>query len=114
MSQRIVLTPEQLEEISRKFGHHPNRITCYISSVASVKDWNLKVGAKASLNKYEGGIDIPLPFTDKDLNVGGSASLGVVGASAEVGKDGLKFHVHFDYFLSHRIAYFYEIRNHCP
>ncbi|KKO53415.1 WXG100 family type VII secretion target [Paenibacillus sp. DMB20] len=60
---------------------------------ASVKDGTLSVGAEATLNKYEGGVKIPLPFTDKELNIGGSASLGVVGASAEVGKKGLKFHI---------------------
>lgn len=60
---------------------------------ASIKDGTLSVGAEATLNKYEGGFKIPLPFTDKELNIGGSASLGVVGASAEVGKTGLKFHI---------------------
>lgn len=60
---------------------------------ASIKDGTLSVGAEATLNKYEGGFKIPLPFTDKELNIGGSASLGVVGASAEVGKSGLKFHI---------------------
>ncbi|SMF82705.1 WXG100 family type VII secretion target [Paenibacillus uliginis N3/975] len=60
---------------------------------ASIKDGTLSLGAEATLNKYEGGVKIPLPFTDKELNIGGSASLGVVGASAEVGKTGLKFHI---------------------
>ncbi|MBO2944258.1 WXG100 family type VII secretion target [Paenibacillus sp. F411] len=60
---------------------------------AQVKNGNLEIGAEATLNKYEGGFNIPLPFTDKELNIGGSASLGVVGGSAEVGKSGLKFHI---------------------
>lgn len=60
---------------------------------ASVKDGTLSLGAEATLNKYEGGFKIPLPFTDKELHIGGSASLGTVGASAEVGKSGLKFHI---------------------
>lgn len=60
---------------------------------ASIKDGTLSVGAEATLNKYEGGIKIPLPFTDHELNIGGSASLGVVGGSAEIGKSGLKFHL---------------------
>ncbi|WP_054955990.1 WXG100 family type VII secretion target [Paenibacillus dakarensis] len=60
---------------------------------ASIKEGTLSVGAEATLNKYEGGLKIPLPFTDKELNIGGSASLGVVGGSAEVGKSGLKFHI---------------------
>ncbi|RAR43557.1 WXG100 family type VII secretion target [Paenibacillus sp. MDMC362] len=60
---------------------------------AAVKDGTLSVGAEATLNKYEGGVNIPLPWTDKELHIGGSASLGVLGASAEVGKSGLKFHV---------------------
>ncbi|MEK4979528.1 WXG100 family type VII secretion target [Bacillus sp. FSL K6-6540] len=60
---------------------------------AAVKDGTLSVGAEATLNKYEGGVNIPLPWTDKELHIGGSASLGVLGASAEVGKSGLKFHI---------------------
>ncbi|MFI2858293.1 WXG100 family type VII secretion target [Paenibacillus sp. JSM ZJ436] len=60
---------------------------------AQVKNGNLEIGAEATLNKYEGGFNIPLPFTGKELNIGGSASLGVVGGSAEVGKSGLKFHI---------------------
>ncbi|GIO96551.1 hypothetical protein J14TS5_16370 [Paenibacillus lautus] len=60
---------------------------------AAVKDGTLSIGAEATLNKYEGGVNIPLPWTDKELHIGGSASLGVLGASAEVGKSGLKFHV---------------------
>ncbi|WP_106765880.1 WXG100 family type VII secretion target [Paenibacillus faecalis] len=60
---------------------------------ASIKEGTLSVGAEATLNKYEGGFKIPLPFTDKELNIGGSASLGVVGGSAEVGKKGLEFHI---------------------
>lgn len=60
---------------------------------AAVKDGTLSVGAEATLNKYEGGVNIPLPWTDKELHIGGSASLGVIGASAEVGKSGLKFHI---------------------
>ncbi|UNK16506.1 WXG100 family type VII secretion target [Paenibacillus sp. N3/727] len=60
---------------------------------ASIKDGTLSLGAEATLNKYEGGIKIPIPFTDNELIIGGSASLGVVGASAEVGKTGLKFHI---------------------
>lgn len=60
---------------------------------ASVKDGTLSLGAEATLNKYEGGFKIPLPFTDRELHIGGSASLGTVGASAEVGKSGLKFHI---------------------
>ncbi|MFB5673779.1 WXG100 family type VII secretion target [Paenibacillus terreus] len=60
---------------------------------ASVKDGNVSVGAEATLVKYDGGISIPLPWTDKELKIGGSASLGTVGASAEIGKDGLKFHL---------------------
>lgn len=60
---------------------------------ASVKDGTLSLGAEATLNKYEGGFKIPLPFTDRELHIGGSASLGMVGASAEVGKSGLKFHI---------------------
>lgn len=60
---------------------------------ASVKDGTLNLGAEATITKYEGGFKIPLPFTDKSLNIGGSASLGVVGGSAEVGKNGLSFHI---------------------
>jgi len=59
----------------------------------SVKDGTLNLGAEATITKYEGGFKIPLPFTDKSLNIGGSASLGVVGGSAEVGKNGLSFHI---------------------
>ncbi|KOR89825.1 WXG100 family type VII secretion target [Paenibacillus solani] len=60
---------------------------------ASVKDGTLSVGAEGTITKYEGGFKIPLPWTDKSLNIGGSASLGVVGGSAEVGKNGLSFHI---------------------
>ncbi|NMO97807.1 WXG100 family type VII secretion target [Paenibacillus lemnae] len=60
---------------------------------AQVKDGNLEVAAEATLNKYEGGVNIPLPWTDKELHLGGSASLGVAGGSAEIGKDGVKFHL---------------------
>ncbi|MCM3781819.1 WXG100 family type VII secretion target [Neobacillus mesonae] len=60
---------------------------------ASYKDGSVKLGAEATLTKYEGGVDIPLPFTDKKLHLGGSASLGTVGASAEAGLQGFKFHV---------------------
>lgn len=60
---------------------------------ASVKDGTVSVGAEATLTKYEGGFKIPIPWTDKELHIGGSASLGTVGASAEVGKNGLKFHI---------------------
>ncbi|MGH1160253.1 WXG100 family type VII secretion target [Bacillus mycoides] len=51
------------------------------------------VGAEATLVKYESAIKIPLPFSDKKLQIGGSASLGTVGGSLEAGKSGVKFHV---------------------
>lgn len=60
---------------------------------ATIKEGNLNVGAEATITKYEGGLQIPLPFTDKELNIGGSASLGVVGGSASIGKSGISFHI---------------------
>lgn len=53
------------------------------------------VGAEATLVKYGIAIKIPLPFSDKKLQIGGSASLGTVGGSLEAGKSGVKFHVPF-------------------
>ncbi|PGT20057.1 hypothetical protein COC96_03630 [Bacillus cereus] len=60
---------------------------------AHVENGNLHIGAEASLVKYESAVKIPLPFTDKKLQIGGSASLGTVGGSLEAGKSGVKFHV---------------------
>ncbi|PEK03764.1 type VII secretion protein [Bacillus wiedmannii] len=60
---------------------------------AHVENGNLHIGAEATLVKYESAIKIPLPFSDKKLQIGGSASLGTVGGSLEAGKGGLKFHV---------------------
>ncbi|WP_410985079.1 hypothetical protein [Bacillus cereus] len=49
-----------------------------------------EIGAEASLAKYETGIDIPIPFTDHDLHIGGSASLGQVGGTVKVSSSGFK------------------------
>ncbi|WIY60954.1 WXG100 family type VII secretion target [Bacillus arachidis] len=62
---------------------------------AHVEKGSLHIGAEATLVKYEGAVKIPLPFTDKKLQVGGSASLGTVGGSLEAGKGGFKFHLPF-------------------
>lgn len=62
---------------------------------AHVENGNLHIGAEATLVKYESAIKIPLPFSDKKLQIGGSASLGTVGGSLEAGKSGVKFHVPF-------------------
>ncbi|MEX3615935.1 WXG100 family type VII secretion target [Paenibacillus glucanolyticus] len=60
---------------------------------ASVEDGTLSVGAEGTITKYEGGFKVPLPWSDKSLNIGGSASLGVVGGSAEIGESGVRFHI---------------------
>ncbi|WP_242274779.1 T7SS effector LXG polymorphic toxin [Bacillus cereus group sp. BfR-BA-01310] len=62
---------------------------------AHVENGNLHVGAEASLVKYEGGIKIPIPFMNKKLQIGGSASLATLGGSFEAGKSGFKFHAPF-------------------
>ncbi|MED0988116.1 hypothetical protein [Bacillus paramycoides] len=62
---------------------------------AHVENGNLHIGAEATLVKYESAIKIPLPFTDKKLQIGGSASLGTAGGSLDVGKSGIKFHAPF-------------------
>ncbi|MEM5632562.1 WXG100 family type VII secretion target [Bacillus toyonensis] len=62
---------------------------------AHVENGNLHIGAEATLVKYESAIKIPLPFSNKKLQIGGSASLGTVGGSLEAGKSGVKFHVPF-------------------
>ncbi|ADK07558.1 conserved hypothetical protein [Bacillus cereus biovar anthracis str. CI] len=51
-----------------------------------------ELGEEASLAKYEAGIDIPIPipFTDHDLHLGGSASLGQAGGSLKVSSSGFK------------------------
>ncbi|PEY81949.1 DUF4176 domain-containing protein [Bacillus thuringiensis] len=48
-----------------------------------------------TLVKYESAIKIPIPFMDKKLQIGGSASLGTLGGSFEAGKSGFKFHAPF-------------------
>jgi len=53
----------------------------------------IEIGAEATLAKYDGGITIPLPFTDDGLYVGGSAALGQVGGSVKGGKSGFKIHL---------------------
>ncbi|MBJ3792341.1 hypothetical protein I8J38_27920, partial [Bacillus sp. OA1] len=50
---------------------------------------------EATLVKYESVIKIPIPFMDKKLQTGGSASLGTLGGSFEAGKSGFKFHAPF-------------------
>ncbi|HDR6309408.1 TPA: hypothetical protein QCU60_001227 [Bacillus cereus] len=62
---------------------------------AHVEKGNLHIGAEATLVKYESAIKIPIPFMDKKLQIGGSASLGTLGGSFEAGKSGFKFHVPF-------------------
>ncbi|MBY0599531.1 WXG100 family type VII secretion target [Bacillus bingmayongensis] len=62
---------------------------------AHVENGNLHIGAEATLVKYESAIKIPLPFIDKKLQIGGSASLGTLGGSFEAGKSGFKFHLPF-------------------
>ncbi|HDR4439171.1 hypothetical protein BK720_16005 [Bacillus thuringiensis serovar brasilensis] len=43
------------------------------AEVADKIDKNgFEIGEEASLAKYEAGIDIPIPFTDHDLHLGGS------------------------------------------
>ncbi|RVU64302.1 hypothetical protein BM74_10420 [Bacillus thuringiensis] len=42
------------------------------AEVADKIDKNgFEIGEEASLAKYEAGIDIPIPFTDHDLHLGG-------------------------------------------
>ncbi|PEQ46039.1 type VII secretion protein [Bacillus cereus] len=61
------------------------------AEVAAKIDKNgFELGAEASLAKYEAGIDIPIPFTDHDLHLGGSASLGQAGGSLKVNSSGFK------------------------
>ncbi|PEP49938.1 hypothetical protein CN557_23345 [Bacillus wiedmannii] len=62
---------------------------------AHVENGNLHIGAEATLVKYESAIKIPIPFMDKKLQIGGSASLGTLGGSFEAGKSGFKFHAPF-------------------
>ncbi|MGI2708234.1 T7SS effector LXG polymorphic toxin [Bacillus cytotoxicus] len=62
---------------------------------AHVENGNLHIGAEATLVKYENAIKIPIPFMDKKLQIGGSASLGTLGGSFEAGKSGFKFHAPF-------------------
>ena len=62
---------------------------------AHVENGNLHIGAEATLVKYESAIKIPIPFMDKKLQTGGSASLGTLGGSFEAGKSGFKFHAPF-------------------
>lgn len=57
---------------------------------AKIDKNGFEIGAEASLAKYEGGIDIPIPFTDHDLHIGGSASLGQAGGSLKVSSSGFK------------------------
>lgn len=57
---------------------------------AKIDKNGFEIGAEASLAKYEGGIDIPIPFTDHDLHIGGSASLGQVGGTVKVSSRGFK------------------------
>ncbi|PGO84989.1 type VII secretion protein [Bacillus thuringiensis] len=61
------------------------------AEVAAKVDKNgFEIGAEASLAKYEAGIDIPIPFTDHDLHLGGSASLGQAGGLLKVSSSGFK------------------------
>lgn len=61
------------------------------AEVAAKIDKNgFELGAEASLAKYEAGIDIPIPFTDHDLHLGGSTSLGQAGGSLKVSSSGFK------------------------
>lgn len=60
---------------------------------AAVEEGTLSVGAEGTITKYEGGFKVPLPWSDKSLNIGGSASLGIVGGSAEIGQTGVRFHI---------------------
>ncbi|PEM49250.1 T7SS effector LXG polymorphic toxin [Bacillus wiedmannii] len=62
---------------------------------AHVENGNLHIGAEATLVKYESAIKIPIPFMDKKLQIGGSASLGTLGGFFEAGKSGFKFHAPF-------------------
>lgn len=57
---------------------------------AKIDKNGFEVGAEASLAKYEAGIDIPIPFTDHDLHIGGSASLGQAGGTLKVSSSGFK------------------------
>ncbi|WP_144514033.1 hypothetical protein [Bacillus thuringiensis] len=66
---------------------------------AGIEQENIKgfgIGSEATLVKYESAIKIPIPFMDKRLQIGGSASLGTLGESFEAGKSGFKFHAPFD------------------
>ncbi|MED1044834.1 T7SS effector LXG polymorphic toxin [Bacillus mycoides] len=57
---------------------------------AKIDKNGFELGAEASLAKYEAGIDIPIPFTDHDLHIGGSASLGQAGGTVKVSSSGFK------------------------
>lgn len=57
---------------------------------AKIDKNGFEIGAEASLAKYEAGIDIPIPFTDHDLHIGGSASLGQAGGTLKVSSSGFK------------------------
>ncbi|WP_439033462.1 hypothetical protein ABEV81_24455 [Bacillus paranthracis] len=61
------------------------------AEVAAKIDKNgFELGEEASLAKYEAGIDIPIPFTDHDLHLVGSASLGQAGSSLKISSSGFK------------------------
>ncbi|PFG77848.1 LOW QUALITY PROTEIN: hypothetical protein DL97_5150 [Bacillus sp. YF23] len=61
------------------------------TEVADKIDKNgFELGEEASLAKYEVGIDIPIPFTNHDLHIGGSPSLGQTGGSFKVSSSGFK------------------------
>ncbi|OUA54960.1 hypothetical protein [Bacillus thuringiensis] len=62
---------------------------------AGIEQEDIVFGAEATLVKYESAIKIPIPFMDKKLQTGGSASLGILGGSFEAGKSGFKFHAPF-------------------
>ncbi|WP_232696645.1 WXG100 family type VII secretion target [Brevibacillus daliensis] len=53
-----------------------------------LEGWGFVAGAEVSVAKYSGELNIPLPFTDKELVIGGEAALGTIGAEVEVNTSG--------------------------
>lgn len=84
-SQEILPGEELKEEASISMA------SAEVSAKANMDE--IEIGAEATLAKYDGGITIPLPFTDDGLFVGGSAALGQAGGSVKAGKSGFKIHL---------------------
>ncbi|WP_051188097.1 hypothetical protein [Brevibacillus thermoruber] len=51
------------------------------------------LGAEASMVKYEGSLNVPIPFTERTLSVSGSVALGSIGAKVELSSKGAKAYV---------------------